>query len=75
MTVATRLANAGDLASLRQKILAGRKSTKIAISVCAGTGCRAQGSMELFEEFQRELQEQNLTDVEVRATGCHGFCE
>ena len=51
MAVVTRLANAGDLASLRRKILAGRKSTKIAISVCAGTGCRAQGSMELFEEF------------------------
>ena len=75
MTVATQLANAGDLASLRRKILACRELTKIAISVCAGTGCRAQGSMELFEEFQRELQEQNLTDVEVRATGCHGFCE
>ncbi len=71
MTVATQLANANDLASLRRKIVGERESTKIAISVCAGTGCRAQGSMELFEEFQRELQEQNLTDVQVRAAGCY----
>jgi NADH-quinone oxidoreductase subunit F len=31
--------------------------------------------MELFEEFRRQLDDQGLGDVEVRATGCHGFCE
>ena len=75
MTVATRLANSQDLDSLRQRILAGRNADTVAISVCAGTGCRAHGSMELVDELRRQLQEQELDDVEVRATGCHGFCE
>jgi len=75
MIVATRLATTDDLAQLRQGLQADRESKRIGISVCAGTGCRAQGSMELFEEFRRELDERGLTDVEVRATGCHGFCE
>ena len=75
MIVATRLATTDDLAQYRQRLQADRESKRIGISVCAGTGCRAQGSMELFEEFRRELDERGLTDVEVRATGCHGFCE
>ena len=60
---------------LQQQLMSGRESNKIGVSVCAGTGCRAQGSMDLFQEFRRELQEQGVSDVEVRATGCHGFCE
>jgi len=75
MIVSTRLATTDDLAGFRRQLQADRESKRIGISVCAGTGCRAQGSMELFEEFRRELDERGLTDVEVRATGCHGFCE
>ena len=75
MVVATRLANSQELALLRERLAEQRASTKMAISVCAGTGCRAHGSMELFEEFGRELEAQGLSDVQVRATGCHGFCE
>ena len=48
---------------------------KTVVSICAGTGCRGQGSMDLFEEFRRQLKAEGLEDVEVRATGCHGFCE
>jgi NADH-quinone oxidoreductase subunit F len=31
--------------------------------------------MDLFDEFRRQLEERGLTDIDVRATGCHGFCE
>jgi NADH-quinone oxidoreductase subunit F len=31
--------------------------------------------MDLFDEFRRQLDAGGLDDVEVRATGCHGFCE
>ncbi len=70
-----RLETPQDLTRLQQQLMSGSESDKIGVSVCAGTGCRAQGSMDLFQEFRRELQEQGLSDVEVRATGCHGFCE
>ena len=75
MTAATQLETPEDLAGLRRRLVLARESKKIGISVCAGTGCRAHGSMDLFEEFRRELETQGLSDVEVRATGCHGFCE
>ena len=75
MTETTRLETPQDLMRLQQQLMSGSESDKIGVSVCAGTGCRAQGSMDLFQEFRRELQEQGLSDVEVRATGCHGFCE
>jgi NADH:ubiquinone oxidoreductase subunit F (NADH-binding)/(2Fe-2S) ferredoxin/Pyruvate/2-oxoacid:ferredoxin oxidoreductase delta subunit len=75
MAVATRLQSPQDLADLREYILSGRDATAPAIAICAGTGCRANGSMELFEEFRRQLEDQGLDQVAVRATGCHGFCE
>ena len=75
MVVSTRVETSEELTQLRRQLTAGRKSKRIGISVCAGTGCRALGSMELFEEFRRELDRRGLDDVEVRATGCHGFCE
>ena len=75
MAVATRLQNIEDLASFREHLLAGRKPKKTVISVCTGTGCRAHGSMALLDEFQRQIDVAGLAEVEVRASGCHGFCE
>jgi len=75
MAVATQLQSREDLTEYRRQVAASRESKRIGISVCCGTGCRAHGSMDLFEEFRRQLKDRGLGDVEVRATGCHGFCE
>ncbi len=46
------------------------------IMTCSGTGCIASGSTGVFEEFQKQLEEQGLADeVQVLKTGCFGFCE
>lgn len=44
------------------------------ISMCAGTGCRAYGSLKVKEALETELKKQNM-NVDVIATGCLGFCE
>lgn len=44
------------------------------ITVCAGTGCRAYGSLKVKEALEAELRKQNM-QVDVLATGCLGFCE
>ncbi|MFO7568354.1 MAG: NADH-ubiquinone oxidoreductase-F iron-sulfur binding region domain-containing protein [Smithellaceae bacterium] len=44
------------------------------VTICAGTGCRGYGCIKVKEELEAELKKQNI-DVEVRATGCFGFCE
>jgi len=45
------------------------------VAICAGTGCRASGSLKVKEALEAELKKQNLSDVDVLATGCLGFCE
>jgi NADH-quinone oxidoreductase subunit F len=44
------------------------------VAICAGTGCRAYGSLKVKEALEAELKKQNM-NVDVIATGCLGFCE
>ena len=49
---------------------------KAFIQVCVGTGCRANGSMDVLYALQEEVAKRNKEkDIVVKATGCHGFCE
>ena len=46
------------------------------IAVCMGTGCMSSASTELGEALHEELNKHSLNGlVEVRRTGCFGFCE
>ena len=46
------------------------------VSLCAGSGCGAYGTADVYEALIEELKTQGMeNDVEVRLTGCHGFCE
>ncbi len=61
---------------LRKRISEERQKQKTCITVCSGTGCHAYGCVKVAQAFIREIKEQKLQDsVEVRTTGCHGFCE
>jgi NADP-reducing hydrogenase subunit HndC len=45
------------------------------ILVCGGTGCTSGKSREIFEKFQRSLEENNLNgEVQAIMTGCFGLC-
>ena len=45
------------------------------VLICGGTGCTASGSLNLIEEFKKQLQEKGLEkEVSVVQTGCHGLC-
>jgi len=41
------------------------------VLVCAGTGCLANGSDKVIEEFKRN----SVDAVAIAKSGCHGFCE
>lgn len=48
------------------------------ILVCCDTGCLANGSSEVYQEFKREVEKAGAhvaVDVFVKATGCSGLCE
>jgi len=66
-----------DLEKLRKSLQSkNKKRAKKLVSLCAGSGCGAYGTAKVYEALTRELSAHNLQDqVEVKLTGCHGFCE
>jgi len=71
-----RIKSIDELEGLRKSILMKRDPDKKCITVCAGTGCRASGSEVVITAFKEEIKKKGLEDeLEIRATGCHGFCE
>ncbi len=68
--------NATKLEELKAEIIESRKDQKTYITVCGGTGCHAYGCLQIADAFRDEIRKQKLkATVEVRTTGCHGFCE
>jgi NADH-quinone oxidoreductase subunit F len=57
------------------------------VILCAGTGCMANGAMQVFERFRKEMDEAGLNvvlelrpeagdrDVRLSKSGCQGFCQ
>jgi NADH-quinone oxidoreductase subunit F len=70
------LATPLDLVSYREKLVKQRQSGRTIITICAGTGCLACGCEAVTKQFRDTLKELRADkDVEIRTTGCHGFCE
>jgi NADH:ubiquinone oxidoreductase subunit F (NADH-binding)/(2Fe-2S) ferredoxin/NAD-dependent dihydropyrimidine dehydrogenase PreA subunit len=71
-----RLKSVQELEQLRQEIINRKDSSRITISVCGGTGCRAMGAEDVVDAFAEEIEKKELqVKVEFKETGCHGFCE
>ncbi len=65
-----------DLDAYREELLRNRDPDRIYVTVCGGTGCSAWGGDALRHAFTEEIAKQGLSSkVEVKKTGCHGFCE
>jgi NADH-quinone oxidoreductase subunit F len=59
--------------SLKDRVQLGEKKL---VSLCAGSGCGAYGTAKVYEKLKEELANHGLSDdIEVKLTGCHGFCE
>ena len=55
------------------KLLTKEKKT---VSVCGGTGCRANRALEVVAAFRKELSNgRPVAEVMLKETGCHGLCE
>ena len=78
------LHNREELQELRKKAEETLHAQKIRILICAGTGCIASGSKEIYEKMKNlaEVNENVSVDFggevphpEIKKSGCHGFCE
>ncbi|MBI2979900.1 MAG: 4Fe-4S binding protein [Chloroflexi bacterium] len=71
-----KVSSFAELETLRKSIVARRDPQKAMITVCGGTGCHAHGCEKVAAAFRQEIEQQNLAGkVDLRITGCHGFCE
>jgi NADH-quinone oxidoreductase subunit F len=71
-----RIKSKSELAQVIEQIRSGHDPKKATISVCNGSGCEAYGAAKVKACLEKELSRQGLTeDVEIKLTGCHGFCE
>ncbi|MBU0988289.1 MAG: NAD(P)H-dependent oxidoreductase subunit E, partial [Proteobacteria bacterium] len=72
-----KLENREALETYRNSLLAKKKdSKKRLVSLCAGSGCGAYGTSKVHAALMQELDKHNLqNEVEVKLSGCHGFCE
>jgi len=71
-----RLSSPDELEGIRKSIIKQRDPNKPCIIICGGTGCLALGCEKVIATFKQEIRQQRLeTKVDVRITGCPGFCE
>lgn len=76
-----------DLTNIRAIYKRSLSAQKKKILVCAGTGCVAGGSLNIYAEFSRLIEEKGLHcglvlekephdgSIGLKRSGCHGFCE
>lgn len=83
-----RINTYNDLVQMRKEYKASLDSQYKQILICAGTGCVAGGSLDIYARMQELLNEKGLHtslvlekephehgSVGIKKSGCHGFCE
>ena len=71
-----RIISASELEELRKGVLSERDPHKPCIAICAGMGCLGISNGRIISAFKEEIDKKKLkSKVDVRATGCHGYCE
>jgi NADH-quinone oxidoreductase subunit F len=49
--------------------------TKKQVLICHGTGCVSSNAPEIKKKLLKEVQRLSIGDIEIKLTGCHGFCQ
>jgi NADH-quinone oxidoreductase subunit F len=71
-----KLRSPKELETLRQSIITGKDPERVCITICGGTGCIALGAKNVTTAFRKEIKQHGFENkVDLRVTGCPGFCE
>ncbi len=72
----SKLKSVAELEAFRAECLAARKVDRPCLTVCAGSGCTAAGAEDVIKGLRERLKASGLDgEIDVKSTGCHGFCE
>jgi NADH-quinone oxidoreductase subunit F len=74
----SRLSTVEEFVAFRRRIQADKKLQydNPTLVICAGTGGQASGSNDILRVIKRYILDRGLqTKVDLRVTGCQGFCE
>jgi NADH-quinone oxidoreductase subunit F len=71
-----KLTSPDELESLRRSIVDERTPEKPCVIISTkSTCCLLRGSHDVAQAFEQEIRNQNLQGVDIKTTGCLGFCE
>jgi NADH-quinone oxidoreductase subunit F len=71
----SKLISPDNLVAYADKLIASRDPDKPCVTICGGTGCRANRGTKVANAFSTLLADKGLDKkVDLRVTGCHGFC-
>jgi NADH-quinone oxidoreductase subunit F len=81
-----RIRTQKELEQLQIKYKQSLESQKKQILICAGTGCIAGGSLDIYDKLQQLMKEREIPcsivleeephdTIGLKKSGCHGFCE
>jgi NADH:ubiquinone oxidoreductase subunit F (NADH-binding)/(2Fe-2S) ferredoxin len=72
----SKLQSQKDYEILRARFKKERDPERCVVSLCAGSGCGAYGTQMVKKALEQEVLKNGLKGkVEIKVTGCHGFCE
>jgi NADH:ubiquinone oxidoreductase subunit F (NADH-binding)/(2Fe-2S) ferredoxin len=70
------LKSVNELESLRTRLIQARSGKHTLVTVCCGSGCLSNGALKVAAALKKDLAQAGMEgSVEVKTTGCHGFCE
>lgn len=71
-----KIIHPSQLLEWKSTVLANRPHFNKTVVISSGTCGQASGSLPVIEALEKELLKRNLKDkIEIKITGCHGFCE
>ncbi|MFP3155699.1 4Fe-4S binding protein [Lachnospiraceae bacterium ZAX-1] len=88
--ISNRINSATELDVAKDRAKLAIKNSKCRILICAGTGCIAGGSTQIYEKMKERSENTGIdivfgkevahdtskgTPITVKKSGCHGFCE
>lgn len=71
-----RMNSIKELEKFRASCMEEVDPNRACLTVCAGSGCTSAGAEDVLSALRKQVEFKGLKDkVDVKSTGCHGFCE